>query len=97
LGAEDRESRSPEEFLPKREPVAKAEIAPQDFDSAVSPKLGGDVTVKGASYFWFFTQLMLGTAFFFMAVAYFYKPKTYIQGDDGDDDGGEGVGNPEGS
>ena len=74
-----------EDFLPKRNSIAKEEIAPQEFKSELSHKLGGDVTVKGAAYFWFFTQLMFGTAFFFMVVAYYYKPKTYIQGDDNEE------------
>ncbi|OUU23344.1 MAG: hypothetical protein CBC13_05680 [Planctomycetia bacterium TMED53] len=92
LAVEERQGRTFEEFLPTREAVEATTIAPQQFESSVSSKLGGDVTVKGASYFWFFTQLMLGTAFFFMAVAYFYKAKTYIQGDDEDEAAGSGEG-----
>lgn len=75
-------SESWEDYLPKREPVVAAEIAAQKFASTVDPKIGGDVTLKGAGYFWFFTRLMLGTAVLFIVVAFFYKPKTYIQGDD---------------
>ena len=71
-----------EDFLPARGSLDQAEIGPQEFKSEISSKIGGDVTIKGAGYFWFFTQLMLVTAFFFMAVAFFYKPKTYIQGED---------------
>lgn len=79
-------SQSWEDYLPKREPVVAAEIAPQKFASTVDPKIGGDVTLKGAGYFWFFTRLMLGTAVLFIVVAFFYKPKTYIQGDDDDEE-----------
>ena len=78
----DRKTSKMEDFLPARGSLDKAEIGPQEFKSEISSKIGGDVTIKGAGYFWFFTQLMLVTAFFFMAVAFFYKPKTYIQGED---------------
>ena len=44
--------------------------------------VGGGSTLPGASYYWFFTWIMLGAAIVFVVVAKFYKPKDYIQGDD---------------
>ncbi len=72
------------EFLPVRNSSSLKEVAKQEFSSDVTQRLGGATTLKGANYFWFFTQVMLGTAFLFMAVAYFYQPRTFIQGDDKD-------------
>ena len=50
---------------------------PQDFSTAVS--LGGGEKLSGAAYFWFFAQLMLVTACLFVIVAWFYKPREYLQ------------------
>ncbi|MBM76464.1 MAG: MFS transporter [Proteobacteria bacterium] len=47
------------------------------FDS--STMVGGQTSLEGADYFWFFTQTMLGTAFLFVGVALLYKPKEYLQ------------------
>ncbi|MBC03328.1 MAG: MFS transporter [Phycisphaerae bacterium] len=44
--------------------------------------IGGGSTLPGASYYWFFTWIMLGAAIVFVGVAKFYKPRDYIQGDD---------------
>ena len=41
--------------------------------------VGGQTNLEGATYFWFFTILMLVTAFIFVAVAFMYKPKSYLQ------------------
>jgi proton-dependent oligopeptide transporter, POT family len=41
--------------------------------------IGGQTNLEGADYFWFFTQLMLVTAFLFVLVAYLYKPQEYLQ------------------
>ena len=41
-------------------------------------EIGGQVRLTGASFFWFFTWLMLGTAVVFVPVAYLYKPRTYL-------------------
>ena len=41
-------------------------------------KIGGQLRLSGASFFWFFTWLMLGTAVVFIPVAYLYKPRTYL-------------------
>ncbi len=50
---------------------------PKDFTSSIS--VGGGEKLSGASYFWFFAQLMLVTAFLFVIVAWFYKPREYLQ------------------
>ena len=50
-----------------------------------SYKVGGGSTLPGASYYWFFTWIMLGAAIVFVGVAKFYKPRDYIQGDDLED------------
>ncbi len=40
--------------------------------------VGGQIRLQGASYFWFFTWLMLGASVLFMLVAKFYKPRDYL-------------------
>ena len=40
---------------------------------------GGGTKLEGASYFWFFTKLMLATAILFIPYALFYREKTYLQ------------------
>jgi len=42
-------------------------------------KIGGQLRLSGASFFWFFTWLMLGTAIVFVPVAYLYRSQTYLQ------------------
>ena len=81
-GTEGSGALSLEDFLPPRTRIVAARIAPQPFKGEVLARVGGATTLRGAPYFWFFTWLMLGTAVAFMLVAYFYKPKNYIQGDD---------------
>ena len=49
------------------------------FECSIRWDIGGATVLAGASYFWFFTWLMLGTAVLFMPVGYLYKPKTYLQ------------------
>ncbi len=44
-----------------------------------APFSGGQVKLQGASYFRFFTWLMLGTAVLFIPFALVYRPKTYLQ------------------
>jgi POT family proton-dependent oligopeptide transporter len=39
----------------------------------------GSVKLQGASYFMFFTYVMLGTAVLFAIVMPFYKGRTYLQ------------------
>ncbi len=48
---------------------------------------GGGVTLEGAAYFWFFTVFMVITAVLFIPFAIFYRPRTYLQGDDETPDG----------
>ena len=42
----------------------------------------GNVVLDGASYFWFFTAVMLITAVIFVIYSQFYRGRVYIQGDD---------------
>lgn len=51
---------------------------PEDVATDEQLMIGGLVKLEGASYFWFFTQVMLGTAILFVVVGYFYRPKEYI-------------------
>ncbi|MAS95484.1 MAG: MFS transporter [Verrucomicrobiales bacterium] len=44
--------------------------------------VGGLIKLEGASYFWFFTFVMLGSAVLFVFVAKFYKPKEYFHDDE---------------
>ncbi|MDI9403963.1 MAG: hypothetical protein QM516_08825, partial [Limnohabitans sp.] len=39
----------------------------------------GNSTLEGASYYWFFTYLMLGAAVVYIFVSLFYREKEYIQ------------------
>lgn len=57
--------------------AASEEEKPKDFSPKTS--IGGGEKISGASYFWFFAQLMLVTAFLFVIVAWFYKPREYLQ------------------
>lgn len=45
----------------------------------VSYYAGGQTSLEGADYFWFFTKLMLVTAVIFIPFSLFYKPKSYLQ------------------
>ncbi|MGI9014329.1 MAG: MFS transporter [Phycisphaerales bacterium] len=45
----------------------------------------GTTKLEGASYYWFFTILMLVTAVIFVIYSQFYRGQRYVQGDDGDD------------
>ncbi len=42
-------------------------------------EVGGGTRLEGAAYFWFFTLLMLGTAFLFLPIVRFYSPKQHLQ------------------
>jgi POT family proton-dependent oligopeptide transporter len=39
----------------------------------------GNTSLQGADYYWFFTKVMLGAAFAFVAYAMLYKEKSYLQ------------------
>ncbi|MEK6249961.1 MAG: hypothetical protein N2C12_17385, partial [Planctomycetales bacterium] len=41
--------------------------------------VGGGDKLAGATYYWFFTAVMLGTAVLFIGVAFFYQPREYLQ------------------
>ena len=41
----------------------------------------GNTTLVGASYYWFFTNLMIWTTALFVLVVIFYKPRAYLQDD----------------
>ncbi|BDS05975.1 MFS transporter [Oceaniferula spumae] len=45
----------------------------------VSYYAGGQTSLEGSAYFWFFTKLMLITAVLFVPFAILYKPKSYLQ------------------
>ena len=50
-----------------------------DFDYSIRWYIGGANLLQGASYFWFFTYVMLGTAILFVPVGWLYRPRTYLQ------------------
>lgn len=50
--------------------------------------------LEGASYFWFFTMVMLGAAAIFVIVARIYQPKEYFHDEvDEAEARGEAIGN----
>ena len=67
------------EFLEKESTQQNNKIEKQNHMFSIEWQIGGATTLAGAAYFEFFTWLMLGTAIIFVFVAFFYKPKTYIQ------------------
>ncbi|MDP6542035.1 MAG: MFS transporter, partial [Phycisphaerales bacterium] len=67
------------QFIEKTGTVEAGNIVKQNHNFEISWEVGGATTLNGAAYFEFFTWLMLGTAVVFVAVAFLYKPKTYIQ------------------
>ena len=71
-----------EKHVPGAARPTEAELRATDdtFDRAMT--VGGGTTLPGASYYWFFTWVMLGAAMLFTVVGRFYKPHDYIQGDD---------------
>ena len=68
-----------EDYLPEKQILDKKDIVKQNHNFDIDWQIGGATILAGAAYFEFFTWLMLGTAILFIFVAYFYKPKTYIQ------------------
>ncbi|MCH2142878.1 MAG: MFS transporter [Phycisphaerales bacterium] len=54
----------------------------EGFGRTVKWDIGGGLKLSGASYFWFYTWLMLGTAILFVPVVLLYKPRTYLQQED---------------
>ena len=49
---------------------------------AIKYTAGGGLTLDGADYYWFFTKLMIGTVVLFVPFAMYYKPRTYLHGED---------------
>lgn len=47
----------------------------------------GTVSLEGADYYWFFTQVMVGVAVVYVLYSFFYKGGYFVQGEE--DDGGE--------
>lgn len=64
---------------------AEADAGPPEIDEtpefarAIRWDIGGANLLQGASYFWFFTYVMLGTAILFVPVGWLYRPRTYLQ------------------
>jgi proton-dependent oligopeptide transporter, POT family len=63
----------------KAELGIKEAVAVIETTYTAEPFSGGQVKLQGASYFRFFTWLMLGTAVIFVPFALAYRPKTYLQ------------------
>ncbi len=67
----------------KREQVTEesGKTTPESNDDPIATSYfaGGQTKLEGASYFWFFTKLMLITAILFIPFSILYKPKTYLQ------------------
>lgn len=63
----------------KAELGMKEAVAVIETTYTAEPFSGGQVKLQGASYFRFFTWLMLGTAVIFVPFALAYRPKTYLQ------------------
>ena len=57
----------------------EGDLEPGQFNSDIHWDVGGATTMTGASYFWFFTWLMLGTAIVFVPVGCVYRAQTYLQ------------------
>lgn len=57
----------------------KEDGSKQPYFFTVESSVGGGTQLEGASYFRFFTILMLVTAVVFVPFAFFYKEKTYLQ------------------
>ena len=58
--------------------IRELEASAPESISDDSAFVGGQTKLEGASYFWFFTWVMLGTAVLFVIVAKLYKPRTYL-------------------
>ena len=50
-----------------------------EFAHSIRWDIGGATLLAGASYFWFWTWIMLGAAILFVPVGWLYKPHTYLQ------------------
>lgn len=76
------------------DPTSDADETSEDvagFDRSIRWDVGGANLLQGASYFWFFTYLMLGTAILFVPVGFLYRPRTYLQMEEDSDSQAEGA------
>ncbi|APZ92114.1 POT family MFS transporter [Fuerstiella marisgermanici] len=62
--------------------AARGDIPDTEISHSIT--VGGQDTLEGGDYFWFWTYTILITAILFVPVGYFYKEKSYIQAE-GDD------------
>ncbi len=53
--------------------------------------VGGQVKLEGASYFWFFSGLMLASAALFVVVAKLYRPREYFHNENAESDDAEAI------
>lgn len=65
----------------RKQQIASESEQPEKPDELinVSYYAGGQTSLEGAAYFWFFTKLMLVTAIVFVPFSIFYQPKSYLQ------------------
>ena len=61
--------------------ATRGNIATTEIGSSIT--VGGQDTLEGGAYFWFWTKCILATAILFIPVGLLYKEKTYIQDEDG--------------
>jgi POT family proton-dependent oligopeptide transporter len=66
-----------------QESTEEATGTPRGWTFSDTLSVGGGSTLDGAAYFRFFTYLMLGAAICFIPVAILYRPKDYLQDEDG--------------
>ncbi|MCR9200787.1 MAG: POT family MFS transporter [Planctomycetaceae bacterium] len=57
--------------------AARGEIASTEISNDIT--VGGQDTLEGQEYFWFWTYTILVTSVLFVPVGYFYKERSYIQ------------------
>ena len=57
--------------------AARGNIAKTEISTSIT--VGGQDTLEGADYFWFWTYTILVTAVLFVPVGYLYQEKSYIQ------------------
>ena len=63
--------------------AARGNIAETAINHSIT--VGGQDTMEGGDYFWFWTYTILVTSVLFVPVGYFYKEKSYIQSESSDD------------
>ena len=76
--------------------AARGDIAATEISKDIT--VGGQDTLEGGAYFWFWTYTILVTAILFVPVGYFYKERSYIQTEqEGDDATAESDADPDAS